>query len=284
MAEIEIQNKAEKVAAAENRQEELKNSSKKLFGDNADNFDKLYSANIFYPIFLDNPNTNFNEFAQKIYNLVEKYSKYTKHIWSRKTYHFKGKLNELKEIFGKFKATPPPNSEVLMMVLCEYSSTILITDKNIFYVSLSEKPRKYSYEEIKNIRYVRTEGTLTYNDYININGENVASIEFDKDVVKIFSDIVEIFKLTISIKDSRNTAETELKRQKLLIRSKSSRANLKMLTNLILTYITTTRQMTKRRRKNLKRLSIVTPNFQAAKKLLYFSMQQFLEVLQTALF
>ena len=60
MAEIEVQKKkeqqelklkAEKITAAKKRQDELKNSSKKLFGDNADNFDKIYSENIFYSLF-----------------------------------------------------------------------------------------------------------------------------------------------------------------------------------------------------------------------------------------
>ena len=185
----------EKAAAAEKALEEIKRASKNIFGEDSKKFDSCYAANIFYPIFLDNPAANVDEFARKICNSIEK--SYSKFFWSRDKYHFDGYLKTLnEEIFQKFKVAPPPNSEVALMVVCdEYYKTILFTSKKIIGVNLSEKPRKYSYDEIKNFSFARTEGTLTYNDSIEINGETFAHIDFGEKIFKIVKDIFEIFKL-----------------------------------------------------------------------------------------
>lgn len=185
----------EKASAAQKTLEEIKRASKNIFGEDSKKFDSCYAANIFYPIFLDNPDANVDEFAKKICNSIEK--SYSKFFWSRDKYHFDGYLKTLnEEIFQKFKIAPRLNSEVALMVVCdEYYKTILFTSKKIIGVNLSEKPRKYSYDEIKNFSFARTEGTLTYDDSIKINGETFARIDFGEKVFKIVKDIFEIFKL-----------------------------------------------------------------------------------------
>lgn len=223
MAEIEIQKKkkqqelklkAEKVAADKTRQEELNRAAVSIFGKDSDQMQEKYSGNKFYSIFLDNPNANFDEFCKKICNSFEKFSKYTKYIWSRDKYHFDGKLNELKENFDKFKVTPPNNSDVSILVACdEYFKTILFDSQKIYFVSISEKPRSFFYNEIKNFKFVRKEGVMTYSDYINVNGEDLMTVEFDDEVFKAVKDIIEIFKLKNSMKNSSNTAEIENKPQ-----------------------------------------------------------------------
>lgn len=206
MAELEVQKKkkqqelklkAEKVRASNQRQEKLKSVSQKMFGDKAAEIDKRYANNKFYPIFLDTTGgVPADEFCKKICNSLEKYSKYTKYIWSREVYHFSGKLNELKEIFDKFKMEPPPDSEVILLVACdEYFKTILFTEQKIYFVNMSDKPSAFSYNEIKSFQFVQKESVMTYNDYINVNGKDVMSVEFDEDVFKTVKDIVEIFKL-----------------------------------------------------------------------------------------
>ena len=225
MVELEIQKKkkqqelklkAEKVAAAKNRQDELKNSSKKLFGDNAENFDKLYSENIFYPLLLDAPDTSFADFSIQVCNAAKKFfDRSSKYIWGRDNFYFERKFNgDLKEMFDKFKFPPPNFSDVFAMIPCdEYFNTILLTHEKIISVTLSEPPLEVLYSNIKIFRYVRKEGVMTYNNYIEIDGKTFAKIEFDEKIFNLVKQIVEIFKLKNSVKDSRSTAETENKPQ-----------------------------------------------------------------------
>ena len=227
MAEIEVQKKkkqqelkikAEKVAAAKTRQDELKNLSKKLFGDNSAQFDIMYAQNIFYPLLLDTPDESFSEFSIKICNAAKKFlDRASKYIWGRDNFYFEKKFNgELKEMFGKFNAAPPNLSDVLVMISCdEFFNTILMTDKKIISVTVSEPPLEILYSDIKNFRYVRKEGVMTYNDYIEIDGKTFASVDFDEKIFSLVKQIMEILKLKHycilrkgSVKNilSRNTA------------------------------------------------------------------------------
>ena len=206
MAEIEVQKKkkqqelkikAEKVAAAKTRQDELKNLSKKLFGDNAEQFNKMYAENIFYPLLLDTPDVNFADFSIQVCNAAKKFlDGASKYIWGRDNFYFERKFNdELKEMFGKFKVAPPNFSDVLVMISCEFFNTILMTDKKIISVTVSEPPLEILYSDIKNFRYVRKEGVMTYDDYIEIDGKTFASVDFDEKIFSLVKQIMEIFKL-----------------------------------------------------------------------------------------
>lgn len=143
MAEIEVQKKnkqqelkikAEKITAEKTRQDELKNLSKKLFGDNSEQFNKMYAENIFYPLLLDTPDESFSEFSIKICKAAKKFlDRASKYICGRDNFYFERKFNgELKEMFDKFKFPPQNFSDVLAMVSCdEYFNTILLTDKKL---------------------------------------------------------------------------------------------------------------------------------------------------------
>ena len=194
----ELKLKAEKVTAAQKRQDELKHASKELFGDNSDYYDKTYSGNIFYPILLDAPNKNFFDFSIQVCNAAKKFlDRSSKYIWGRDNFYFEGKFNdELKEMFDKFKYPPPNFSDLLVMISCnEYFNTILMTNKKIISVTFSEPPIEILYSDIKNFRYVRKEGVMTYNDYIEIDGKTFSEVEFDEKIFNLVKQIVEIFKL-----------------------------------------------------------------------------------------
>ena len=188
----------EQARAEKRRQDELKRESVSIFGNESERMDRIYSDNLFYSLFLDTPSASFDKTARKMCQVLKNSSNITsKYIWSRDTSRFDHKLNEeIKQMFENFKCTPPNNADVAMMISCDgYYNTLLLTDKKIFSVTVSETPISYFYNEMKSFVYTDTDGMLMHNGCIKINGEIFADVEFDKQVFNVIRNIINIFKL-----------------------------------------------------------------------------------------
>lgn len=209
-AEEQRKQAEEKARAKKQRQDKLKQASVSIFGDDSDKMDRRYHDNPFYPSFLDAPNQYLTETAHEMCETAKKLLNSSKYFWSRDNYLFERKLNgEVKDMCDKFKFIPPRSSDVVMMVSCdEYFNTILLTNKEIISVTVSEAPIVYRYDEIRSFEFVRKESTLTYNCYVQINGKHFVSVEFDERVFKLLKDIVDIFKLKNLYRLSRMSVET----------------------------------------------------------------------------